>query len=434
MNEPAVTLACDAHLTFPGALLDAPKTRDRHFSGSLVSRSEQIDGLIRDLTGEVDAAMPRRRRARRAADQQMFEAQVESLICEAIYSELASPDQWITIPRAKAKLGQKSRYRPLVMRESIRDVLDTLASPNVGLLEQRKGEPSKYSRGQQTAFRAAQRLIDEVDCMSIDWDDFGRREGDEVIVLKSPRADHWNGPELVDYKDTDETAKYREQTQVINSWLRGADIKLNSSSWPGFDLGNRQMKRFFNAGRFDRGGRLFGGFWQGMSKADRKDLLIDGEQAVELDFSQVGPRILYGLAGAKLGHDAYAVPGFEGSRDGIKKLFAAMTNASAPLERFPEKTRELFPKGTRAADVCDAILTHHAAIEDRFHRQEGLAIMFHESQIMVSSLLRMKSAGIVALPVHDAVIVAAGAVETAKAIMLEEFRRHTGMAGAVSIA
>ncbi|MCW3574034.1 hypothetical protein K6Y53_38700, partial [Burkholderia cenocepacia] len=104
----------------------------------------------------------------------------------------------------------------------------------------------------------------------------------------------------------------------------------------------------FNAGSFELGGRLYGGFWQRMNKAERKDLRIDGEQAVELDFSQVGPRILYGMAGAKMDRDAYAVPGYEDHREGIKKLFAAMINTSAPLVRFPAKVRELFPRGTKA--------------------------------------------------------------------------------------
>ncbi|AOK51700.1 hypothetical protein WT15_20560 [Burkholderia stagnalis] len=393
-----------------------------------------MDGLVQAIAREVDAAMPKRQRARKAVDQQMFEAQVESLICEAIYRDLEGADQWTTIPRAKEKLGRKSRYRAPPVRESIRGVLDCLSSPDVGLLEQRKGEPSKYERGQQTTFRASEKLLDQVSHLGIGWDDFDRREGEEVIILKSARVDHWSGPEWLEYEDTDETAKYRTQIQVINEWLRCADIRLDCSSPLDDDLSNRQLKRYFNCGRFDRGGRLFGGFWQAMSKTIRKDLLIDGERAVELDFSQVGPRILYGMAGMKLDHDAYAVPGFEGSRDGIKKLFAAMTNTGAPLQRFPEQTGALFPKGTKAVEACGAILKHHSAIEDRFHRQEGLAIMFHESQIMVSSLLRMKAAGIVALPVHDAAIVAAGAVETAKAIMLEEFHRHTGVEGAVSIA
>ncbi|WP_423370161.1 hypothetical protein [Burkholderia sp. LMG 32019] len=415
-------------------LFDEPETRDRHFSGFMVSGSGPMRELVQAITSEVDAAMPKRQRARKAVDQQMFEAQVESLVCEAIHRERGCPEQWTTIPRAKGKLGKKSRYRSPVMRESIRDVLDGLSSPSVGLLEQCKGAPSKHARSPQTTFRASDKLLAQASRLSMSWDDFDRREGGEVIVLKEPREDHWSDPERIEYEDTDETIKYREQMQAINAWLRGADIERSRSSWLDVDLGNRQLKRYFNAGRFDRGGRLFGGFWQDMSKAGRKDLLIDGEPAVELDFSQAGPRILYGLAGVTLDRDAYAVRGFEGNRDGIKKMFAAMTNAGAPLERFPEKTKELFPKGTKAGEVCGAILKHHAAIEGHFHRQEGLAVMFRESQIMVSSLLRMMAAGVVALPVHDAAIVAAGAVETAKAIMLEEFHRHTGVEGAVSIA
>ncbi|CAG9266473.1 conserved hypothetical protein [Burkholderia cepacia] len=416
-----------------GVLVDESEGRDRHFSGFLVSGSEQMDELVRDVTGKVEAAMPRKR-ARRAADQQMFEAQVEALVCEAVYRELEVPEQWVTIPRAKAKLGQKSRYRAPVLRESITTILDALSSPSVGFLEQCKGEASAFARGPQTTFRASAELLTQAFRLGIGWADFDRRDGEEVIVLKEAREDHWSAPERLEYSDTEETNRYREQMREINGWLHGADLKLVSSSWLDVDLWNRHLKRYFNAGSFELGGRLYGGFWQRMNKAERKDLRIDGEQAVELDFSQVGPRILYGMTGARMDRDAYAVPGYEDHREGIKKLFAAMINTSTPLVRFPAKVRELFPRGTKAASVCSAIQRHHPAIADHFHKKEGLAVMLKESQIMVSALLRMKAAGVVALPVHDAAIVPAGRVDEAKAIMLEEFQAHTGLEGAVSIA
>ncbi|KVA69095.1 hypothetical protein WI54_10445 [Burkholderia cepacia] len=416
-----------------GVVVDGLEARDRRFSGFLVSGSEQMDELVRDVTGKVEAAMPRKR-ARRAVDQQMFEAQVGALVCEAVYRELEAPEQWVSITRAKSKLGQKSRYRAPVLRESIATVLDALSSPSVGFLEQRKGEPSAFARGPQTTFRASAELLAQAFRLGIGWADFDRRDGEEVIVLKEAREDHWSDPERLEYADTEETCRYREQMREINGWLRGADLKLVGSSWLDVDLWNRHLRRYFNAGSFELGGRLYGGFWQRMNKAERKDLRIDGEQAVELDFSQVGPRILYGMAGSRMDRDAYAVPGYEDHREGIKKLFAAMINTSASLVRFPSKVRELFPRGTKAASVCNAIQRHHPAIADRFHKREGLAVMFTESQIMVSTLLRMKAAGIVALPVHDAAIVAAGRVDEAKAIMLEEFKAHTGLEGTVSIA
>ncbi|HIE1652404.1 TPA: hypothetical protein ACXJGC_003678 [Burkholderia cenocepacia] len=416
-----------------GVVVDESEARDRHFSGFLVSGSEQMDELVRDVTGKVEAAMPRKR-ARRAVDQQMFEAQVEALVCEAIYRELEASEQWVTIPRAKAKLGQKSRYRAPVLRESVTAVLDALCSLSVGFLEQRKGEPAAFARGPQTTFRPSAELLAQAFRLDIGWDDFDRLDGEEVIVLKEAREDHWSDPERLEYADTEETSRYREQMREINGWLRGADLKLVSSSWLDVDLRNRHLRRYFNAGSFELGGRLYGGFWQRMNKAERKDLRIDGEQAVELDFSQVGPRILYGMAGARVDRDAYAVPGYEDHREGVKKLFAAMINTSTPLVRFPAKVRELFPKGAKAASVCSAIQRHHPAIADHFHKREGLSVMFTESQIMVSALLRMKAAGIFALPVHDAAIVAAGRVDEAKSIMLEEFQAHTGLEGAVSIA
>jgi hypothetical protein len=155
--------------------------------------------------------------------------------------------------------------------------------------------------------------------------------------------------------------------------------------------------------------------------------------AVELDFSQVGPRIIYGMAGAAFERDAYAVPGFERHREGIKKVFGAMTHADAPLASFPKKTKDLFPASMKIADVCDAVQRHHPAIADRFYTGVGMAAMFTESQIMVSALLRMKEMNITALPVHDAVIVAGSTAAAAEAFMLDVFHQHTGVQGSVSL-
>jgi hypothetical protein len=53
------------------------------------------------------------------------------------------------------------------------------------------------------------------------------------------------------------------------------------------DINQRRLKRCFTRERFDSRGRLFGGFWQRMSKADRlTHIKINGEDLVELDYGQ----------------------------------------------------------------------------------------------------------------------------------------------------
>ena len=52
---------------------------------------------------------------------------------------------------------------------------------------------------------------------------------------------------------------------------------------------DRSLRRIFTKGCFDHGGRLFGGFWQELSKTARFDgLVINDEDIVELDYGQMG--------------------------------------------------------------------------------------------------------------------------------------------------
>lgn len=234
------------------------------------------------------------------------------------------------------------------------------------------------------------------------------------------------------YTETDQTMLLREQMRDINGWLEGADIAYSVQD-PEVNPLDRRMRRVFNKGSFALGGRMFGGFWQGLHKAERKDIRIDGGQIVVLDFSHVGPRILYGMAGAVPPVDAYAVPGFVDSREGIKKVFAAMTYADAPLESFPKETKALFPKKAKIGEVTKAIEQHHAGIAHAFYTGIGLEVMNVESEIMVSIVLELRDQGIVALPIHDAVVVREDHAEQTVTTMLDVFLSKAGIDGKVEV-
>ena len=107
----------------------------------------------------------------------------------------------------------------------------------------------------------------------------------------------------------------------------------------------RQLRRRFTLGRFDRGGRLFGGFWISLPKSVRlKGLRIDGEEVTGLDYSALNPRLAYHLAVADPPPgDAYTLPGLEQSRDGVKRVFNAML-FKHPVTQFPKGVRALFPR------------------------------------------------------------------------------------------
>ena len=57
----------------------------------------------------------------------------------------------------------------------------------------------------------------------------------------------------------------------------------------------------------------------------------------------------------------------------------------------------------------------------------GMQMFRKESDLLMEVLLEMKDKGIVALPIHDAVMVADEHKELAKDIMIRVFREQTGL-------
>jgi hypothetical protein len=81
--------------------------------------------------------------------------------------------------------------------------------------------------------------------------------------------------------------------------------------------------------------------------------------------------------------------------------------------------------------VIGGIKKLHPAIAPLLGKGLGHLVQWHESQILVNVLLRLITKGIVALPVHDCVVVPESAAEEAWHVMLETYAYHTGLTTAV---
>ena len=124
------------------------------------------------------------------------------------------------------------------------------------------------------------------------------------------------------------TNHYRKEMTEINQWIKEAELNylMPINSETDVDLSERRLRRYFTRGSFESGGRLFGGFWQELNKKQRKNIVIDDEEVVSLDYSQMGPRILYGLCRMiPTSNDCYRISNYDRYRNGIKKVFNAMT-------------------------------------------------------------------------------------------------------------
>ena len=97
----------------------------------------------------------------------------------------------------------------------------------------------------------------------------------------------------IDYEDNATTLRFRKELRAINEWLDEADITFDAAAFDKpVDVQARQLRRQLTLGRFDRGGRLFGGFW--IPKPVRlQGIRIEGEEVAGLDYSALNPRLAW---------------------------------------------------------------------------------------------------------------------------------------------
>jgi len=377
-----------------------------------------------------------RKRARKPHDQETFELTVEAILCDLMHHRLCRRPCGIYVTRSNAVLRHRNRYRARAYGKTFPNVLDRLATPGLGWLVQEVGDGDGRQGARRTTIRPGRQLLERMADQGVTVADLGFACLAEPIILKREKVDFWDEAQVIDYTDTEETGRFRREMREINDWLRTADLDYGTfrgDIGPIPDTSERALRRIFTQGDFGCGGRLFGGFWQAMGKDDRFDrLVIDGEAIVELDYAQMGPRQLYGMVGAVPDmNDLYAIPGFEKYRKGIKIVLSAMVFHDKPLSRMPRGAGGKFPKGARIGEIIEAIMRHHSPIADLLFNGVGHHVQFQESQIMVDTLLRLRSQRIVALPIHDAILVADSKADAARQVMVDVFTRHVGLPGLV---
>lgn len=418
--------------------------RERRFNAYRYAQTPAAKQLIRhalEALTQLEARSPVKRNKRRPRDQQTYELTVEAILSDLAYDCLIERGCGVFITRSKQLLSRASRYRPRVWSKALPDIVDALADQSVGLVVQQLGWNVKDKGGKATVLRTGSALIDLIRSLDLELEDFGERPAEEIIILKrsTDPDDYWDEGGRIEYPDTNDTRALRAELEAVNEWLFAAEIgfssRVQTRSGSLVDDRDRQLLRIFNLGRFDRGGRLFGGFWQPLSKHERlAGITINGERIVELDYGQAGTRIVYGLAGQQPPEgDLYSLNGYNQQRDGIKRVMSAMLFADKAIDRFPRNTRKLFRKADRIDEVIEAILLKHPAISDCFFRGIGHEAQFIESTILLRVLRQLREDGVTALPIHDAVLVASSAVDRCREVMEEAFLSITGVEASVSM-
>jgi hypothetical protein len=419
-----------------GGTEDRAGAVERRFDPSRVPTQSGMRALVNEVRSrilEYEAHFQLRKRVRRGRDQEYFDAQVSALVCDLVHASLSDPKQWLRISLSNEKLGRRN-VGPKFMTESFRTVVEYMAARGLHWVELEKGGKSPFGR-QESTIRASKTLRNRALELGVSFGDIGRDMAlmGDPIVLRSQKVKGKAKDLVVPIGEPADS--YRAEMHRINTWIAQADIWCDESNrlYKPVDIGDRWLRRIFNNESLAQGGRLFGGFWSGMSSEDRlKCLYINQEPVAGLDYGQCAVRIAYGMAGVTVPKgDLYSVPRLEHYRDGIKQVLNSMFFSGAPLKRKPQNSVKLLPKNYTIGEIQDRIRAHHQPISRLFHSGFGMLSQRIESSILVRCLLTLMDRGIVALPVHDCLVVPRSNAEDAKQVMLDTFLDVTGAAAEV---
>lgn len=372
-----------------------PESRDKPLSFHWKAAND-------DWVSDLGVPAPKSGRAREAVASILLDAWVEAI----------TTGRWISYSRRKEFYTGQQRYQGTAYSFStVPPAIDMLAER--GLIEHEKAEakrPRQGEEGRQSRFRAAPAMLGMAPPMFAD-------QPGELIRLKGPDK------RLVDYRDTAATERMRLTLCGVNDNIGATALRLEV---PGavvdgpvarldsciIHTGRYALHRVFNLD-FQHGGRLYGGWWQGVPSAARSSITINGAATVERDYPQHHARLLYRMAGLQwpANADAYEVPGYE--REVGKVAFQTLLNApsyGAAVGAVAKKLGgEHFANDHRAAAVLliDALKARHAPVAGYFHRDYGRRLQRVDSDICERVLVDLQRRGIVALPIHDSFIVQA---------------------------
>ena len=419
----------------------------RPYNPDLRADSDRMRGLVSDIVKEIietETAKGLRKRARRNLDEFIFKLMVEALVCDLALVTLFGPYEAVHLPLSHKVLNVKSRYKSTRIGKTLPQILEVMSRDDLQLVEMNKGKMRFEVKDQslvgvpvggiQTTIKAGPRLLAMLKEKAITIKDIADALDVEHIILRAAKDRSGLPSKNIEYEDTAETREMRQQLADINRWIAHADIE---SDLEGINPKDRRLRRIFSNSDFKQGGRLYGGFWQRMSSYDRETYIeINGDAAVECDYGQMSLMLLYAKAGVTPPKgDLYdlTTSGYPAScRPGIKKVMQSIINTQNIPKRFPKGTRKFFRGSTTFADLIKAIKAKHEAIFGLMTSGIGMQMFRMESDILVDVLLSLEAANIVALPVHDAVLVADGDIDRTRAIMQQVFKDHTGLIAQVA--
>ena len=168
------------------------------------------------------------------------------------------------------------------------------------------------------------------------------------------------------------------------------------------------LRRIFTQNSLEKGGRLYGGWWQLIPSKLRRRIMINDDQTIELDYSGLALNMLYALEKTALSGDPYDIGlHYTGKDDAKRRLVKRYVNAvlNDASGKYKLSMEQLAYLQLSHEELASRVRDKHAPIARHFNSGIGVTLQYHDSEMAEKVINLLNAQGITCLPIHDSFIV-----------------------------
>ena len=278
--------------------------------------------------------------------------------------------------------------------------------------------PGGYFEVQQTGYLTKLKISDKfkelVNKFNLTYQDILKRT--PPISLKDSEDNE------IKVSNSKTTNPIRKRIERYNNLILSSDIelpidKIDYKRRKSLGFANRTYTKHYLDRSYKSGCKYYGPCWQNLSKELRKEIKINGQETVELDFNAMHLHLLYCKVNKKLtdyipeGMDAYQLP--NRNRKIVKTSFTCCINNNCNKDnvnqvvgpKIAQKFPEIFEKNTSYRDILEELGSYHPEVRRFFYAQIGNEVSNMESKVSDYIIGKLTRKNILVLNIHDSFIV-----------------------------
>ena len=363
--------------------------------------------------------------------------QFKVLLLDLYVAWLDDPELSIGVGMSRSAYKANTRYNALFISAKIMDIINHAYL--MGLIDKKTGSQQS---AKVTRIRASDKLaaiFNETDLTLFELTE--EQPNQEVIILS--KHDYINDKKKriqVDYEDTDfePIVEMRQQVQQYNALLWRTFIDIPTREEPVIEQpywdkkagkekirrvkltqDNKFVRRVFYRADWNLGGRFHGGWWQSIKEDWRKQIYINDETTIEVDYSGLHVNLLYGLQGIQPPlEDHYALEHLlldftaGEQRKVVKGIVLNAINAATVKKAFqayqvdqPSKSKERKLKHKQLHLLLDAFKEKHPTLGDSLGTDKGVELMNVDGRITTKIINHFTKKNIPVLTIHDSYVI-----------------------------